>query len=308
MEDLNFLIVYHANCNDGLMSAAIAKKALADHGVHLSFHPLNYGHKAAEELLALASITQWDHIFFLDIAVAPQYLERLKPCSSLITIIDHHDDALRGEVKDYIATADPVIFQLIFDPSHAGCVLTWNYFFPSSAPVPYKVLLIEDRDLWNWKYAEDTKALQLYISTQPRDLSTFEKLLIVPLEDLKRMLRIGYCIDSYETQAINSIIRNHWKFHPLGAIVNCPAQFVSEAGNLLTTPTSFPYNVACMFEVLDDHIKLSFRSKNGEAQKFAEHFGGGGHPNAAGATWTNGFVTFEMRLQEFSDIFFHEGE
>jgi oligoribonuclease NrnB/cAMP/cGMP phosphodiesterase (DHH superfamily) len=283
MENMNnIVIVYHENCNDGLMSAAILKTHFENQEIYPYVHPLGYTVDSQTRIFnTLNNFLFPDKmcLYFVDISLPLEKLKQLVPNFKQTIVMDHHDDTMRQEVNNWFMESRPDNFMMIFDPKRSGAGIVWDYLYPDQTR-PYAVNWIEDRDLWKWQWPEESKALHLAISTEPRTIENFERLLH-PQFKLSRFLDMGKAIAKFEIQVKENIKRYAWQPIPELVMVNCPAQFSSDVGHeLIQEKNCF---VVCLFEVLSDRIKLAFRSTNGQAKQLAESMGGGGHPTAAGA-------------------------
>ena len=275
------IICLHHNDADGRASAAIVRRAL---GPDVQFYEIDFG-----DLVPWNKIEGADRAVMVDFSLPPDEMLRLAEATDLIWI-DHHISAL--EAMAGIADDWPGVR----DIGEAGCVLTWNYFFPDK-PIPRAILLIGDRDIWRWA-EQDTGAFDegLYQrDTRPDHdelwqplLNDDRKLLQELIEegeilrrarllDIRRTVRkYGFEVsfEGYRTLAINTrssgemgeIIRQQGY-----QIAYCYVD-IRQNGNLVTAVTLY-----------SDEVDVS---------RLARKFGGGGHRGAAGFSFSRGESPF----------------
>lgn len=273
------LIIYHDKCQDGLTAAAICNKALSQNpNLNLTFLPCNYKEEDYKQTLEKILELEPKEIFIVDFCLPVNWLMQI-PFISPLTIIDHHDDKMRKEVKDWIENvADYPELEFIFDPSRSGAGLTWDYFYPLTAR-PHFVNLIEDRDIWKFKYGDETKQLNLALKQVPQTVKDYTSI----LNDQKQVINLidnGSYLLAHENAILENLAALAYKL-PSGLVVcNCPQRFASDLGHNLLNKFNVP--ISFTYEIGESGIKGSFRSNDGSAQIYAEEFNGGGHPNAAG--------------------------
>lgn len=274
------LIVYHDKCQDGLTAAAICNRVFSPNpNLNLTFLPCNYREEDYKQVLdKILTLSTDAEIFIVDFCLPVNWLTQI-PSTLALTIIDHHDDKMRKEVKDWVENvADYPELEFVFDPSQSGAGLTWDYFYSMKAR-PHFVNLIEDRDIWKFKYGDETKQLNLALKQVPQTVQDYTSI----LNDQKQVVNLidnGFYLLAHENAILENLATSAYKL-PAGLVVcNCPQRFASDLGHNLLNKFSVP--ISFTYEIGESGIKGSFRSNNGSAQKYAEALGGGGHPNAAG--------------------------
>lgn len=135
-------VVFFHNDMDGHCSGYIAYRALMekkekeDLTEQVFMHPINYGWKIDFDL-----INRGQDVYFLDfIPNDNKVLERLSKENNLI-VIDHHKKAIEEFDKNFPGTKG------IRNTDHAGCYLTWQYFYPDT-DIPKVVQLVSAYDAW----------------------------------------------------------------------------------------------------------------------------------------------------------------
>lgn len=262
---MSIRVFYHANCPDGLASAAVACRKF---GNNANYVALNYGDPFV--------IEKGDGVYFVDFSVKRDVMLELSKDADYIVVIDHHKTA-EAELVDL-----PSNVELVFDMSKCGAVLTHEYFFPNE-PVPELIYYVQDRDLWKWElpYSKEVNEA-LYVL--PRDISNHSQ----ALYKLKSepLVAQGIAILAAKEMTIQSILRNSYQMLINNTI--CPAvnscSYMSEVGNELAKESSNGFS--CVWFLLPDgRYKYSLRGNGSfDCSELAASFGGGGHHNAAGFT------------------------
>lgn len=274
-------IIYHANCLDGMTSAAIAYKKFGDQATYL---PGVY-HKQP-----LADVQDAD-VYLLDFTMQEQPLRELLAKGNRVTIIDHHEDPVK-------AIQHVPVHELIYDKNESGASLTWAYFFPELVP-PRMVEYAKDYDLWKFKYPE-TNGFISWLEQFPLDIKVFKEKLGMTDAEYQGALDIGTPLYTYKMNLVTAIIaqarpciikgRSGW-------MVNGPYPLASVIGNELSKKHG---TFALVWSERSDRmVQMSFRSDGTkEPQQIAEELGGNGHKSAAGVALS--LATFQ-RLIAASD-------
>ena len=173
-----------------------------------------------------------------------------------------------------------------FDMDRSGARMVWDFCHPSH-PAPRLIELIEDRDLWRFRY-EDTKPFGLWLRSEPFD---FERWEIINQElndgrDSHRLLSEARAMQRFYDQKVSEIAgmaRDGFVAGHKVKVCNCPPMFASEVGHkLLQDHPEAPF-VAC-YSDQGKSRGYSLRSTDDreDVSVIAAQFGGGGHRNAAG--------------------------
>lgn len=275
------IAIYHKNCADGTAAAAVVLRKYPD----ACLFPLGHSFKPEELQEVIDQAEKGDRILMVDCAIgAREFLAAGFP----VTVIDHHagaEDYLAGIAKD-----DPR-FTYVFDNSKSGASLSWAHLFPGDK-VPRLIELVEDMDLWKWRFGEDTKAANHYLSELLNKPEEVVRLLDAPIDAL---LSEGRAISRYVDTMIDRGVKN---VDPVDVRVGdwlVPfyniTVYKSESGNILSTAQG---KAVALYSIDGHEVKISFRSLDAHtpsALDMAKALGGGGHRNAAGATLTlKGFI------------------
>ena len=265
--------IYHKDCIDGTSAAAVMLRKFPS--AHL--FPLSHTYTASdiEPIINLAEVES--EVFTLDCALG---LQELLENGNAVTVIDHH--AGSREVVEHLVRDNPKA-TYIFDNDKSGASLSWSYFFPNEKERKF-INYVEDADLWIWKYGDETKHVNNYLSMFRNDPKTMLEILEGDLQEVKAR---GAII----SQSIDSEIANLVKLASINIKIEeyiVPAYNItvheSAVGNILSE--KFGKAVA-IFIIIGDAVKLSFRSKehhSPSALVLAQLLSGGGHKCASGAT------------------------
>lgn len=283
------LVLYHANCIDGLASASIVNYFYENESLDQpKFIACRYNEKL--------SINFTDEkILVVDFSFDEETTKRMiLETSGNLLIIDHHATSL--EKLDKIDS----IYK-VFDNKYCGAVLTWKYFFPT-IKIPEILYYINDYDLWNIDSKRKWKEMNILISyllaSETKKISFMSDFLRDVYNNSKKIEKLVKRGEIY-SEYINSIVEKNLNSvrlvciaDPLDetskillAIVNL-TNFVNETADkiLQTTPKIDAVITYTSFIEPAGRAQLScsVRTKDYPAHLFAEKFGGGGHPQASG--------------------------
>lgn len=275
------VFIYHHPCADGLVSAYIAHK-FDPNGL---FFPFNHHPKQEEDILRkYENIGRkgGDNFYFLDCCPSPEMYDKLIESNHVI-ILDHHKQAIE---KLHPRKFDSYGVAGETDPS--GCVLAWHYFDDCDEPIPSLFRMIGDRDVG--KFTEDNKLLgYAWMRRNIQDYREIDELvkqgddLITKLIEEGKEIARELVIDPLEVMPFNL---HGLEFKGLSVKDHL---FVNEIASSLYGEG---VDAVVMWHPMKDEeskekFKLYFRTNKDEVNvaKFAkEHFNGGGHPKASGAT------------------------
>lgn len=262
--------IYHKNCIDGSMSAAIVKTHFKNEKVTLI--PLSYddGNEPAAESLKDKTVVM------VDFSLPPNIILEYSKYVEQLVILDHHISAIRN--FDNFECPDNV--SLLFDIERSGAGLAWDYLF-GSIPRFKLVDLIEDRDLWKFKYGNDSKYIHYVLQNLNYDVDKYIEAL---WWDIDEKIQEGKLLHNFFMNEVDMFVKNVF-FIKIGEyekvpVCNVPFIFASEvAGKLAEIYGPF----GATFFLTEDLVVWSLRSKGEmDVSKIAEKYGGGGHKNAAG--------------------------
>jgi oligoribonuclease NrnB/cAMP/cGMP phosphodiesterase (DHH superfamily) len=131
---------YHDDL-DGYCSAAIVYNY---YNGNIELQKINHG-----EIDFLKDIKDYNEVYFVDFTPPIEYVITLFKNNKYLTILDHHKTA--DEIHKELQGISSIV--TVLDLDHAGCMVTWQHFYPHDEE-PLVVKLVEDMDIWKWKYSE----------------------------------------------------------------------------------------------------------------------------------------------------------
>lgn len=236
--------------------------------------------------LDIDALTKNDTIFIVDFSYSREILDRVYDKVGTLVVLDHHETAeeqLRGAPY------------ALYDATKSGALLAWEYFFPDQK-APMTCLFVNDRDLWQWKYQDETRAFEAWLKYD-RVQQDWEKWDNLSFHEpsLKQALEMGKIIVSNNQSIIDSfvntpgnIVVNSMYHEPTGkiikyAIYNGNAVLISELAEKVYKSLNVDLTIDWRGRGTD--MSFSLRSPYPEkcsARAFAEVYGGGGNPATAG--------------------------
>lgn len=298
-------ILYHKNCNDGLVAALnfYAYFKERDELDLVTFQPVQYGEGLPDE-----SLIKDREVYIVDFSYTRHDMAKIVELAGKTILLDHHESAihnlftgekwLRGVHQSSVNTVEGSYLMstdqatIFVNKKRSGATLAYKevgqYIKDDRIReiASYLSYRAEDRDNWVFKY-EDSKALHEYIRSLGSDLpSTYEEIFTGNLSDLLEQVGNSQIrVDMREELAYNyAKMAKPISFmgHTV-PVVNVPSDFASIVGDILNKDAPF----AVMYVVTDQKILLSLRSdkdKGVDVQEIAAQLLGGGHRAAAGCS------------------------
>ncbi len=287
------IVFFHYPCQDGLASAWIVKKYHDENDKYIELRGINHSESIDIEVFRDKNVLFCD-ITPLSCKILNSDTENSIECfekyCKKIVILDHHISAQESlKNKSYA----------IFDMSKSGATLTWSYFY-ENRDIPLFIKMIEDRDLWRWnieKSEEFTTAFYKVIQQYEHyDFnSMFEEFynlhrehLIRKTNILKKYIEFGTILRKATNNDVKFIVKkcsrriDNYKDYKI-CIVNCPNEYISEVGNLLSSKDEIDFAILWRHDHVENKYFVSLRSCGDiDVSKIAKEFGGGGHKNASG--------------------------
>jgi uncharacterized protein len=252
------------------------------------------------------SVENYRNIIIVDFSFDRATIERWSETRSVV-LLDHHKTAL--EMLGDVSTLSGQIYSRI-DLNECGATLSWEYFNSLGRP-PAIFEYVRDRDLWNFelRLSEEIHEAVAHLRYKLKELATSvnldETLLVFSLFDqliecdrqqlVDRLAPLGAKLLAPKREKIAAAAARYQMgllpdpdTHPVAIpIVNCAAdgsedRLVSDICAKLYRDMPEHLFVAC----ITSDGKWSLRSdKHGsdyDVAAIAQHYGGGGHKNAAG--------------------------
>lgn len=277
-------VVSHKACHDGLAGAWVAKKFDASYEVFFTSRKNEW----RDDLLPL--LQAGDFVYFIDYTPDPADLERLLRTSIDFQVLDHHETDQRL-VINYDKRHDGNLMSFCkYDLSIAGCQVAWNHFFPGQM-LPDMLEYISIADIYAWDKDEDpdwNHSVVQYIRTvmEPdASIEQFDQL----LRDFDRAkaYTMGKMVYQRICKEVDFISKKGYlmDFDGVEVLAVNSSVYHSEIGHELAKQSPTGLGLIYTYNPVYDGVKISVRgndTSNPRANKFAENYLGGGHPNAAG--------------------------
>lgn len=312
------VILYHSSCMDGLFAAyacwlkfnndaiyiPVGYKPIQDmepqEALDYIFDPVK-GEKIDEignSRYKVNQITPNSYkdidLYVVDYSFPVEHFKYHSKLFKSVTVLDHHDSAIKSYLKQYIAETDGsrllVNFNnpnitLIFAIEESGAKLTYSYLFPNTQ-VPDVIELVSDRDLWKFNL-EYSKIFHAGIKAL--NIDNFFKLNLTVKYSLSRILDIGGVFENELTSRISKIKKSgvtpisisiHGCVYD-SAIIN---SYLDIGSDLCDSIISEGYSIVIAYYVgKNNDVSYSVRSvPNLDSSIISKKYGGGGHLQASG--------------------------
>jgi oligoribonuclease NrnB/cAMP/cGMP phosphodiesterase (DHH superfamily) len=266
------IATYHKDCIDGTTAAAVVLRKFPT----AKLFPLTHAHRKEDIEPVLGLVDAETVCYTVDCGLG---VKEFLAAGCKVTTLDHHSGA-----KDLFEsiTRENENYTFIFDNEKSAASLAWSFFFPEEKQ-PELIRYVEDADLWKWKFGDDTKDVNNYLSMFRNDPKTMLGFIEGDLSEIKSK---GKVISMYADKEIEVQIT----LPPIDIKIGehtVPAYNVtvyqSASGNILSDRLN---KAVAKFTVEGDTVNFSFRSKDHHkptSLELAHFLGGGGHQNAAGA-------------------------
>ncbi len=276
-------VIYHARCPDGI-TAAWCFRRLAD----VVYVPASYGWEPP--------VVDDRDVYIVDFSYPREVLEQMKLKAKSLVVLDHHktsEAALKG--LDYCT----------FDVERSGAQIAWDYLNPGQSR-PLVIDYVADRDLWQWKLP-DSKNINTYLSAHAFDprLSlekSFEVLdNLVDHWDSESVGKIGANLAGPTSSYVEQLATNTFSGtvdYMVGdekktqEFVFCVCSILqSDTGNHIAEKYQKPALLIWLKNV-DDGREIwgcslrNFRGSPIDLSTIATSYGGGGHRDACGFSFT----------------------
>jgi nanoRNase/pAp phosphatase (c-di-AMP/oligoRNAs hydrolase) len=250
---------------------------------------------------------------------------------NLILIIDHHEtaqEAIQGikkgkkvegieplpeidtDFQDYYTQFTQGLRGVYakFDMTKSGAGLAYRYFHNTDR-LPNMIKFVEDRDLWKFKYGDNTKAFHAYLLSQPFEYSKWTKV-SEAAEDhdgLDAIIKKGNSVLEYCNQLVANIVEPAMVYEVNGVkyALFCTSSHWAEVGEFACEKYDLDYSIALTIDFKQNQTRGSIRPKKGtDCLPLASFLGGGGHAGAAGFQMPLNLSPLDIK--ERIDLFFKE--
>lgn len=274
------VVLYHAECNDGVMAAAIVSYFEKDPTI--IYHPVHYN-RPLPDIPKDSDVIVADFCHG-DVGAMFALLENSKS----LLVIDHHADAI--PVLDELLKVDSPKLQVVFDSENSGAGCTWRHYTARQAPLV--VQRVRGHDLYKNKVIDDDYFFY-GVMTNPQTISYWASLIENDAE-VTNLVAAGRHIYNFVMNSVLPQMRTKVRYTSHAGyiipIVNCNRVIQPLVLDKLIEIDS----VALAYEDIGGgKRKWSVRSSqfcNGAAKRIANSFHGGGHQNAAGFVTEDTFM------------------
>lgn len=282
------LIIHHGDCPDGFGAAWWL-------GLNLGPHE-----KFAASYEKPAPDCTGKQVYIVDFCYPAEVLDQIAREATDLLVLDHHKTAIEylstttlvPRVANFIEEKDRRLkgqrHLALLDMNSSGVGLVSQFVVREGGPqAPEFLAYIEDRDLWRWRFGDDTKLVFAAVTSRPQTEEAWNEMARGDILDLKVE---GRAIERYRQQVISSIVVTAYEVTMFGRRVWCvaaPYSMGSEVAHelALRNPTDF----GAYYVDYGHRRKYGLRSLPGGADvaELAQRLGGGGHEHASGFEVTN---------------------
>lgn len=287
-------IICH-NDGDGYCAGAIALQVHPESDVI----PIDYS-----DTFPMDTIEPNEIVYILDFNLdSVETLEELLKITTNVTLIDHHKSSI-GKFDD-IDTSK--MNNLIINTNHAGCVLTWKYFY-SDKKIPRAVLLIEDMDIWKWEFGIETENFIAGFDIEDKNPKTNPELWNILLDNrkskrlIKDLSKAGVIVNKYNKNMSKTIVEDigfdyEWEGY------NCYVVNRSRVNSKLFDTVWGNYDVYIAYAYTGSTHRISLYSDTVDVSVLAKRHGGGGHKGASGfQSVNNPFITGDLQTRSADEM------
>ncbi len=277
-------VICHKACHDGMAGAWVAKKFIP----YVTIHFTTYEHEWRNLVGEDGPVIEDDLLYFIDFCPLPEHLEMLTEKKIHFQVLDHHATAV-NKIKDYENGKFMEFCQ--FDMDKSGSMLAWEWFTDEAPPLFLEYIQIGD--LWDWRHDDDKKVLHYIRAIMPPsgDTDIFER--TMKDFDEKEALKVGGILFAQLENSVKFATRRACILTFNGEeilAVNTRTDH-SEIGHALEEKS--PNGLGMTYTIYPEDNKVKFSVRGEGANIFAQKYGGGGHPKAAG---------FFMKLDDFHTV------
>ena len=293
-------IFYHID-NDGKCAGYLVYKKFKEK-YSCECIPINYGMN-----FPFDKIDENEHVWIVDYSIEPNEMDRLFEITENVVWIDHHITAI-NKYKEYNKKIPGVRLD-----GFAGCMLTYcyleehehdNYMVEANSVynvtyenAPLVVKLVEDYDIWKFKYGNDTRFFKLGLDLYNTDPTSREWQILYNnylWGAIDIVIKKGQIVDTYRKNMMKEYCEkkgfecelitcdsmkdiSQYKCFAVNMANMNSDDFVGININEYDLLIGFSFNG----EIWSYSLRCGRRS-NIDCSYIASLFGGGGHPGAAG--------------------------
>lgn len=278
------VVLYHAECNDGIMAAAIVAHFEKDPSI--VYHPVKYGS-------TLPNIPPDTELMIVDFCFDLGTMLNLLENTKSLSVIDHHESARKTLAALEASREANDNLRIVFAEDDCGASAVWKMYSEltqetnpaATLRMPKAIRHVRNHDLHK-KTIEDDYFFY-GVMTHDQTISFWQSLIeddttdaiIVKGTSIYNFIKYTF-IPQQRTKVFYTKVPDHGYIIPVVNVNRVLRPLILE--ELVKTNL-----VAISYEdSLGNRREWSIRScdkeANGAALKIAHHFGGGGHSNSAG--------------------------
>ncbi|WP_449397082.1 hypothetical protein [Devosia riboflavina] len=275
------LCIYHGDCLDGFGAAWAVWLRWPD----CQFYAGRYG----------APLPQADerNVLFVDFSPSSSSLIDLAKLARSVVIIDHHANAqlaladfpffdgtisgLARVLAENVRLGQPAVAAW-FDPQQSGAAMAWQFVHDTNRrthELPLMVALIEDRDLWHFRFGDKTRRVAAVLQSYALDFAAWSKIAddIAGAEEVgQHLLRAHLAnVERFASEAFFGQIAGQNV-----PVANLPYLYATDTANkLLDLHPDAPFT-ASWFRRSDGLFQYALRSTDQrlDVSEIAKRFGG----------------------------------
>lgn len=303
MNEKDTIVLYHANCFDGWISAWLMHLFFLYTNTDAEFIAVRYNEPIPD--------VTGKHVYIVDFSYSLEVLKEASKVTKSITMLDHHLTASQqwGGYNIYVYNCESgckIHAIILEEKSGAGLVLEYidtnldiyNKSINLDAGIlkcikgsafnnkrlQRIVAATQDRDLWQFKLP-DTNIIYEALQMAPKTFEEFNMIVFIESDKQfdERLIAAKYYLEVKEKLA-QDFASKHQYVNLLGYLVpicNCPASFASRVGEILANDENF--SITYCLSTTKVFCSLRSNSRVGiDVSEIAKVFNGGGHQHSAG--------------------------
>jgi uncharacterized protein len=272
------LVLFHANCDDGMGAAWAAYKVLGTKGV--DYIPVQYGRTPPS--------FYGKCVYILDFSFPPEILLDVSKNAKQVIMLDHHKSAMKDWQplldKNNIYTNNDNL-SVKFDMNKSGAGLAWEHFSPYKQ-MPIMIKHIQDNDLWLREITGTTEFIR-HLRTYEKDFSTWDQIEVETSgSGYLKFLSDGLTMSKFFNSQVEDLMKDPGPMpvtirEHTGLMINSGHHFKDELGHALAD-VARTFGMTYFFD--KGNVKCSLRSPKGslvDVSLLAKLYGGGGHATSA---------------------------
>lgn len=279
------LVVYHANCPDGLGAAWVFWNEVLNRD-STKFFPGKYGSAMPD--------VAGKNVVFVDFAYQLGDMNTLLATANSIRVLDHH------KTTEPLASIKNIRFSLVLDMNRSGAVIAWDEVHNNTAR-PWFIEAIGDRDLWRWEIPDSKNTTRALFGMGK--YSSLEAFNTIQDNQQHHYNFIGIVLNADDERTYNALVNSAvdciaWSGRDDDPkykvrVVECDHTKASEVGNRLVQDKLCDFSVMYRYNMIKDEWYLSCRSlkeQGVDLTTILKQFDpkSGGHSEAAGMTIYSG--------------------